>query len=49
MHNLNDDVERAMQVLSELSARAKRLGSDDTYYAANRAWLELDKLSGRKP
>jgi hypothetical protein len=45
MHNLNEDVEKAMRVLSELSTRAKRLGADDTFYAANRAWHELHNLN----
>lgn len=44
MHNLNEDVEKAMATLSQLSSRAKRLGSDDAFYAANR---ELDKLNRR--
>jgi len=41
MMSLNEDVDKVMRALSELSGNAKRLGSDSIYYAANRAWHEL--------
>lgn len=47
MHNLNEDVEKVLRALVDLSNHAKSIGSKDVFFAANRAWWELDAVRAR--